>query len=95
MGQHTLPAVAHSLRSFVLSLWTGSCSYSHLLPNKGLLLWETTGVQQVALGPGGGGLGVLPLGVGGRPNLQVLGNLLNKSGLPLPSTLDHDSLHHP
>lgn len=52
-------------------------------------LLETTGVQQVALGPGGDGLGVLPLGVGGRPNLQVLGNLLNKSGLPLPSTLGH------
>lgn len=39
-------------------------------------------------------LGVLPLGVGGRPNSQVLGNLLNKSGLPLPSTLGQDSLHH-
>lgn len=32
---------------FVLSLWAGSCSHTHLLPNKGLLLVGTTGVQQV------------------------------------------------
>lgn len=88
MGQHThyLQWPAHSLQLFVLFLLAGSCSHIHLLPNKGLLLVGDYRCTVGGLVPGGGGLGVLPLGVEGRPNSQVLGNLFNKSGLPLPST---------
>lgn len=47
MGQHThyLQWPTHSLQLFVLFLLAGSCSHIHLLPNQGLLLVETTGVQ--------------------------------------------------